>query len=255
MLALVAAQPAAATGNRSTRDLPREVAEGFRWIRRQRWAWPLMTGMALGVLAYNGPFEVLVPTLLVTDLNLTQGQAAMAMGRILAAGGAGAVVVSLVVGQRDLPRRFLSALYVGEGTALLAAVGYGLMTRVWHGVVVGLVVHSLFALTEIIQQTTIQRHVPRPLLGRVSSVDWMTGIGLAPVSLALAGPLGAAFGPRAVLVTSGLLGAASLFALGMVPRALDLQDEPPPPEAVPAGDLRHAPGPVDLAEAPPALGD
>ena len=49
----------------------------------------------------------------------------------------------------------------------------------------------LFELGTIVWITMMQRLVPRRLLGRVSSLDWMVSIGLVPLSFALTGP-----GPR-----------------------------------------------------------
>jgi DHA3 family tetracycline resistance protein-like MFS transporter len=71
----------------------------------------------------------------------------------------------------------------------------------------------------IVWATAKQRHVPASMLGRVSSLDWLISIGLVPVSLAFTGPVAGAIGPRATLVSAGLVGAAvtlgALFLPGM----------------------------------------
>ena len=41
----------------------------------------------------------------------------------------------------------------------------------------------------VIWTTMLQQLVPRELLGRVSSLDWLMSIGLVPVSYALTGPV------------------------------------------------------------------
>ena len=41
----------------------------------------------------------------------------------------------------------------------------------------------------IVWATLKQRHVPRRMLGRVSSLDWLISIGLLPLSFALTGPV------------------------------------------------------------------
>jgi DHA3 family tetracycline resistance protein-like MFS transporter len=51
----------------------------------------------------------------------------------------------------------------------------------------------------------LQREVPRALLGRVIGLQWFVAIGLAPVSFAVAGPLGRVFGARPVRVVIGLV--------------------------------------------------
>ena len=51
--------------------------------------------------------------------------------------------------------------------------------------------------------TLLQRRVPDELRGRVSSLDWFVSLGLLPLSLALAGPAGEAFGITAVFIAAG----------------------------------------------------
>lgn len=209
----------------------RDIGEGLAFVRREAWAGLWLIAAAVSTLAFHGPFDVLVPYLFKNDFGMSDGEIARAMGLILAAGGTGSIVASTVVGQRDLPRRFMTALYGCETVGLLAIVGFGLMAAPWQATVAGLVVFAMFATSEIIWHTTMQRHVPRGLLGRVSSLDWMASVGLALVSFALAGPLGAVFGARQVLVGSGILGAGTLLALMALPgsRAIESQDDRPAP--------------------------
>ena len=62
----------------------------------------------------------------------------------------------------------------------------------------------------------MQRRVPRALLGRVSSLDWLISIGLLPVSLALTGPVSVLLGVRTTLIAAGVLGAlVTLAALSL----------------------------------------
>jgi hypothetical protein len=64
-----------------------------------------------------------------------------------------------------------------------------------------------------------QQNVPRAMLGRVSSLDWLISIGLLPLSFALTGPMAGAIGTRGTLVAAGVVGAmvtcAAFFAPGM----------------------------------------
>jgi hypothetical protein len=52
----------------------------------------------------------------------------------------------------------------------------------------------------------MHRLVPRDLLGRVSSVDWLISISLVPLSFALTGPVATAIGDDATMLWAGLLG-------------------------------------------------
>jgi DHA3 family tetracycline resistance protein-like MFS transporter len=67
----------------------------------------------------------------------------------------------------------------------------------------------------------LQQLVPRELLGRVSSLDWLVSIGLVPVSFALTGPVAAAIGPEMTLVLGGTTGALLMGALLFAPGVRD----------------------------------
>lgn len=71
-----------------------------------------------------------------------------------------------------------------------------------------------------------QRHVPRELLGRVSSLDWLISISLLPLSYALTAPAAAALGVRPTLVIAGLAGAAVTLAALFLPGMRDVERQP-----------------------------
>jgi hypothetical protein len=217
------------------------VAAAWRYVRSRRWAWTWIAAMGVGTMVHSGAFEVLLPTLLVNEFGLDDAGVARTLAGVFAAGGAGSVLASALIGQRGIPRRFMTLLFGCEIVALLAVAGYGLVQQVWQPAVLGLVVFTLFAVTDVIGTTLIQRLVPRRLLGRVSSLDWMTGVGLGPVGFLIAGPLGFAVGLRPAIVGLGVAGALLVLGLAVVPRARA-------PEA--AGPLRDLPPddePVDTA--------
>jgi MFS family permease len=58
---------------------------------------------------------------------------------------------------------------------------------------------------DVIWGTLLQRRVPDELRGRVSSLDFFVSLALLPVSMALAGPAGDAFGISTVFVVAGLV--------------------------------------------------
>jgi O-antigen ligase len=68
-----------------------------------------------------------------------------------------------------------------------------------------------------------QRHVPRTMLGRVSSLDWLISIGLLPLSFALTGPVAAAIGTRGTLIAAGVVGAVVTCAAYFVPGMRDVE--------------------------------
>jgi MFS family permease len=243
----IARRPAAGGGGSG--GALREVAEGFRYVRSQRWLWLWLLAAAVGLLAFTGPVDMLLPFILRNDMGLTESQAAYSLGVILAVGGVGSVTVSAFVGQLDLPRRFVTAMYLVEAGAVALLAVYGLMTSVWHALAAAFLLNAAFAFTDIAWITLLQRAVPRRLLGRVSSVDWLTSLGLMPLSFAVAGPLAAAFGARQVLVVGAVAGSALLLALMLVPGAR----EPERWDRVPDDADCLAPDPMAAEAAPRGL--
>jgi hypothetical protein len=85
----------------------------------------------------------------------------------------------------------------------------------------GFVAEGSIALLVVLWYTMLQRLVPRDLLGRVISLDWMISIAGVPLSFAIVGPLAAAFGADATLIGAGLLGAVVTIAFMYVRGARD----------------------------------
>jgi hypothetical protein len=66
--------------------------------------------------------------------------------------------------------------------------------------------------------------VPRELLGRVSSLDWVTSYALIPLSFALTGPVAAMVGARATLIGAGAIGLTATAAFWLAVPALRARD-------------------------------
>jgi MFS family permease len=194
-----------------------EVGEGFRFVRSHVWLWGTFLVATVAYLLFMGPVEVLLPYVVKNDPRL--GGSAQTLGFIFAMGGLGAIGGALVVGQRGMPRRFITFMYGSWAVATFAVAGYGLARLPWQAMAASLVFNALETAGTVVWATTKHRLVPGPLLGRVSSFDWFITLGLVPVSFALTGPIAAAVGARNTLVWAGVLGGivtiAGLFLPGM----------------------------------------
>lgn len=217
-----------------------QAREGLAYVGAHRWAAVWFTASAVSTLAFHGPFDVLVPTMLKTDVGLSEAQAGWWMAMIFASGGVGALLASSVVGQRGLPRRFMLVLFCVEALSLFGLATFAYLTRFWHALAIGLVVFGAVVTSEIIGDTNLQREVPRHLLGRVTSLEWFVAIGMAPISFAIAGPLGRLFGPRPVLVAFGVFAGTAVAAMALVPGARSPERRQHPPKPPPDGDLAQA---------------
>jgi DHA3 family tetracycline resistance protein-like MFS transporter len=130
---------------------------------------------------------------------------------------------AVVLGQRGLPRRDITFMYITWTLATFAIAGYGLATAVWQLMIASLAFNALETAGTIVWATAKQRHVPASLLGRVSSLDWLISIGLLPLSFALTGPVTSAIGAQATLIGAGLIGGAVTFGALLLPGMRDLE--------------------------------
>lgn len=197
----------------------REIVEGWHYVRRHPWLWATFASAAVAYLLFMGPTEVLLPFIVKNRLSDGAG----ALGLIFAAGGLGSLLCAIVIGQRGLPRRSITFMYLTWTVATLSIAGYGIAQSLAGLMAASVAFNTLETAGTIAWATAKQRHVPTALLGRVSSLDWLISIGLLPLSFALTGPVSAALGLRTTLVGAGVLGAAVTLAALFVPgvRALE----------------------------------
>jgi DHA3 family tetracycline resistance protein-like MFS transporter len=200
-----------------------DVRQGFAFIRGRVWLWGTLLSAALAYLVFLGPTEVLLPFMV---KNVVHGSAE-SLGLVFAAGGIGAIGSALVMGQYGQPRRGVAFIYVAWTLATLAVAGYGLATATWQLMAACLVFNALETAGTIVWATLKQRHVPAPLLGRVSSLDWLISIGLLPISFALTAPVAALTGARVTLVAAGAVGAVITAGALLLPGMLDLDRAEP----------------------------
>jgi MFS family permease len=215
MLVRVAAKP----GLPRTPSLGRDLAEGWRFVRARTWLWATFASAAVAYLCFMGPVEVLLPYLVKNDLE----GSARDLGMVFAAGGIGSVTCALAMGQRDIPRRGITFIYASWTLATLAVAGYGLSSAMWQLMLAALAFNALETAGTIVWATMKQRHVPRTMLGRVSSLDWLISIGLLPLSFALTGPVAGAIGTRGTLIAAGVVGAVVTCAAYFVPGMHDVE--------------------------------
>jgi DHA3 family tetracycline resistance protein-like MFS transporter len=216
-IALIATRPSRTVVAHGLRQTIAEVGEGLAFVRRNPWCWATLVSAMFSLLVFIGPVQVLLPYLVKNRLDLGPE----ALGAIFAVSGVGAIGAAIAVGQLGLPRRRITIMYLvwSAGVALFA--GYGLMTSLWQAFLIGLGTAALFEVGQIIWITLLQTLVPRELLGRVSSLDWLVSTGLVPLSFALTGPVAALLGPGPTMIAAGLLGSVLMGMLLFVPGVRD----------------------------------
>jgi hypothetical protein len=217
LLLAIRARPSHVTSSHGLRRAFAEMGEGFRFVAANPWCWATLLSAMLSLLVFIGPVQVLLPFLVKNQLHL--GPAAL--GTLYAVSGVGAILSALAVGQLGIPRLRITLMYGSWSLGVALLAGYGLMGALWQGFGVAFATAGLFEIGSIIWTTLLQELVPRTLLGRVSSLDWLVSTGLVPVSFALTGPVAGWLGPQATMVGGGLLGAVLMGMLLFVPGVRD----------------------------------
>ena len=199
---------------RSARSIVRDIREGLAFVRGETWLWGTFLAVTFAMLFFLGPVFVLMPFVVKNEL----GAGAGGLGLVFAAGGVGAIVASLVMGQRGLSRRPMSLMYAAWALSGFSLVGYALSTELWQAIAVSFISVGALTVGQIVWSTLLQRLVPGALLGRVSSFDSFVSFALVPVSYALTGPVADLCGASETLVYAGVLsGAVLLGVLLLVP--------------------------------------
>lgn len=195
-----------------------EIRSGFAYVFSVQWLWLTIFGFALVNVAFIAAEVVGLPILVAQVI----GGGATVFGILVAATGAGEAVGAAVIGQFHIRRQGLT-MYLGVVVSGLALVLYGVMPTLIGALVASLVLGASIPWFAVLWESAVQKHVPRVMLGRVTSVDWFGGTLLAP-----AAPLIAAFvidsvGAPALLVASGV--AAVVLAAGglLFPSIRDLE--------------------------------
>jgi len=192
-----------------------DVREGLAFARSQPWLLGTLLGSSVAMLFFYGPVYVLLPFVVKHVLGGSAGD----LGLVFAAGGVGAIAISLTLGGRGLPRRPLTAMYVAWTLMSLQLIGYATAHALWEVAVAAFVGTALLVAGQILWSTLLQQFVPRELLGRVASLDSLLSYALVPLSYAATAPVEAAIGLRATLIGAGLASACILaLTLAFFPR-------------------------------------
>jgi len=234
-LCLMSTRAEAAGPHASAGSLRREIGEGWRYVRRHAWLWGTFAAAGLAYLLFMGPAEVLLPFVVKRELHGDGLQ----LGLVMGAGGLGSVACALTMARSSLPARGIRFVYLVWTMATLAVAGYGLANAVWQLMLASLAFNLLETAGTIVWMTMKQQRVPRELLGRVSSLDWLISIALLPLSFALAAPVSALIGPRATLIAAGCAGAAVTLAGLLIP-GLEAEEEAAIPSGLGSADATRA---------------
>ena len=207
----------------------RELADGWQEFRRRTWVVVGIGYFALFNLAI-APFYVLGP--IIADEQL--GGAA-AWGLVMTMAGGGSLLGSMIA----LRLRPAHPLVLGFSLVALTSLQPFALAGGWPTASIAATALAGVAVVTIgntLWVTTLQEHVPRDAISRVTAYDWMGSQLFVPVGYLLAGALAESIGQSQTLYAAGLiLAVASLGVIGL-PSIRDVQRTAPveEPDVVPA---------------------
>lgn len=196
-----ASTPTTVSVREAIRTTGHDVREGFSFTIRTPWLLATLLFASVMAVMLMGPLEVLLPFLIKDEFGGGPGDHAL----VLTAFGVGSATGSLLMASLPTPRRYLTAVNVMWGTAMIPLAAMVFTTAVWQTMIAAFVLGVLFASPMVIWGTLLQRRVPSHLLGRISSLDFFVTNSFMPVSMALAAPVSQLIGLRATFLVAGLV--------------------------------------------------
>ena len=207
----------AARERKRSGNLLQEYRDGLREASRHRWF-----AAGLGALAIWLATTYSLQQLILPLVSRERFGGNTLIGIALGSYSVGAIAGALVLG-RWTPKR--PGLLAFAGLSLYALVPLALLVSSPSLIVLAYLLGGIgIELFNIPWFTAIQREVPKEMLGRVSSLDFLVSYGMAPLGLAGLPYLIAWFGQSTVLVVCGLATGLAAFAVLAVPGARALAD-------------------------------
>lgn len=197
----------------------RDLRDGFAETRAHTWVWAGLLVFSLTNMV-TAAFPVLGALVAKQHLG-----GAGAWAAILAARAVGGLLGASAL-LRFSPRRPLVAAIYACSTAAVPTILLGFPAPLAVLIPVALVAGVGPTVFNALWETTLQREIPEHARSRVSSYDWFGSLALAPVGLALVGPLAAAIGTAATLFACGAAEYALLGVLLAIPEVRELTYEP-----------------------------
>lgn len=210
-------------GDAQTTSFAQDLREGWVAFRSRRWVLTVVANFAVGNVCW-GAWSALGPVVADRDLG-----GAAAWGTVLTAMGVG-VLIGALLATRANPRRPLVFVVLADGLFVLPLAFLAAAPPLPLLAFGALLSGAGMALGMSVWESTLQRHIPRETLSRVSSYDWFGSFVFCPLGLAIWGPVAAAIGIGPSLWLAFGLSVAAILALLAVPAVRQL---PATPVAVP----------------------
>jgi MFS family permease len=190
-----------------SRSVLEDLKGGIAAVRAQTWLWAGLLASVPMNLASGATF-VLLPLIVKNHLHASAG----VLGLAYSMGAVGSIVAAYAVGERGLPHRYISIAYWGWALGFFVTAGYAAATSSWQLFATSFATAAANTVGQIIWFTLVHRRVPREVLGRVSSLDYLTAYGLIPLSYLLVGYVAESIGVSSTVYLFAAWGGLSTLA-------------------------------------------
>jgi hypothetical protein len=191
------------------------LREGWSAFVSRRWVWAVVCYFSVSNIVW-GAWLVLGPVFAFQNLG-----GAAAWGTVLAGAGVGTLIGSLLATQVK-PSRPLVFVALADGLIALPLGSLAAGASVPLLFAAALFSGAGMTLGLTVWESTLQWHIPRASLSRVSSYDWFGSLVFAPVGLAIWAPIAALIGRSEALWAAFGIAVAIAVALLAVPDIRDL---------------------------------
>jgi hypothetical protein len=174
-----------------------DIRAGWRTFRSIRWVWIVTISSCLMNLVQTGSWQILGPEL------TKQTSSEATWGFVLSIRGLGLLVMSALM-YRVVVRHLLRVGQLGGALGALPLLALGVRLGVPWLIVSAFVAGLGTSLSAISWETSLQEHVPGPVLSRVASYDDLLSYIAIPIGQLAVGPLADAYGGFRVATIAAL---------------------------------------------------
>jgi MFS family permease len=231
MMDLPAAKNDEKTKPKVQRGVMAEIGEAFTFMLNDPILKPLMLVIVAINFLFTGPMMVGPASLAkdsftsaVIDGTASSGMAdtGVALGMMLSAFGIGSLL-GMIAGGTLKPRKFGVIVMAVLGFAGICIAGLGYVTTLPAACVLFALMGATTGFTNVLMITWLQRKIVKEMMGRMMSLVMLAGMGLAPLSSAVAGLIAERSLPLMFVSAGVLLLITSLLSL-LNPHVRSLQE-------------------------------
>ena len=175
-----------------------DLRAGWTEFRSRTWVWSVVATFGAANFIQVGIWTVLGPTIAKERIGETS------WGVVLSIRALGVLVMALVMYKLVL-KRLLPIAQAGVALIALPLLALGLQTNVAWLAAAALLAGAATGLYGVAWETSLQEHIPRDMLSRISSYDNLGSFIAIPAGQLAAAPLAAAFGAPKVALVGGLI--------------------------------------------------